>query len=300
MPGEPTLRSEVRPERWSCVGIVGLGVIGGSMARALRERLPALRLIGVDRAEVIATDTARQLVDRCVSEADGGEVERAFGDCDLVFLAAPINGIRRWLGPALTRGAWVTDCGSTKRDLGSAARAVARGSRFVPGHPMAGAGSSRAAAAPDLFVGRPWVLCPEGVDPAALDAVERLVALVGGRSVHMTAARHDRAVALTSHLPRLMASVLTTLVERDAAYPAAGPAFERMLRGAGGAPEMWRDVLQSNADEVARALRELLAELAACADQLEHGELERSLATLAAAERAREALEASGSGSGSG
>lgn len=291
MHGEPTLRSEVRPERWSCVSIVGLGVIGGSMARALRERLPALKLIGVERAEVLASDTARGLVDRCIGEADADEVERAFGESDLVFLAAPINGIRRWLAPALGRGALVTDCGSTKRELARAAHAVAHGSRFVPGHPMAGAGSSRAAATPDLFVGRPWLLCPEGVEPAALEAVERLVALVGGRTVHMTAERHDRAVALTSHVPRLMASVVTNLVERDGAFPAAGPAFERLLRGAGGAPEMWRDVLQSNADEVALALRELLGELSACAEQLERNELERSLGTLAAAERAREALE---------
>jgi prephenate dehydrogenase len=289
------LRSEVRPERWSRVVIVGLGLIGGSMARALRARLPALSLIGVDRPEVIATDAARQLVDRSIAEADASEVEEAFTEADLVFLAAPINGIRRWLEPALARGALVTDCGSTKRELAGAARAVHQGGRFVPGHPMAGAGGSRTAT-PDLFVGRPWLLCPEGVEPTALDAVERLVALVGGRAVHMTAARHDRAVALTSHLPRLMASLLTTLVERDGAVAAAGPAFERMVRGAGGVPEMWRDVLQSNADEVARALRELLAELAACADQLERGEVERSLAILAAAERAREALEKAGRG----
>jgi len=289
VPGEPALRSEVRPERWSRVVIVGLGLIGGSMARALRERLPALELVGVDRPEVIATAATRQLVQRCIAEADASEVERAFAQADLVFLAAPISGIRRWLAPALARGALVTDCGSTKRELAGVARAVEQGARFVPGHPMAGAGSSRGAAA-DLFVGRPWLLCPEGVEPAALEAVERLVALVGGRSVHMTAARHDRAVALTSHLPRLMASVLTTLVERDGAVAAAGPAFERMLRGAGGSPEMWRDVLQSNADEVARALRELLGELAVCADQLEAGELDRSLEALAAAERARDAL----------
>jgi len=290
VPGEPALRSEVRPERWSRVVIVGLGLIGGSMARALRERLPALGLIGVDRPEVIALDATRRLVDSTVADADASEVERAFADADLVFLAAPINGIRRWLAPALARGALVTDAGSTKRELASAAHAVPHGGRFVPGHPMAGAGGSRTAT-PDLFVGRPWLLCPEGVQPAALEAVERLVALVGGRAVHMTAARHDRAVALTSHLPRLMASVLTTLVERDGAVAAAGPAFERMLRGAGGAPEMWRDVLRSNADEVARALRELLGELAACAEQLEAGDLERSLDTLAAAERARDALD---------
>jgi prephenate dehydrogenase len=157
---------------------------------------------------------------------------------------------------------------------------------------MAGAGAARAAARADLFEGRPWVLCPEAVEPGALAAVERLVALVGARPVHMSAAEHDRAVALTSHAPRLVSSALTLLVERAGAFEAAGPAFERLMRGAGGEPEMWRDVLQSNADEVARALRALLTELQACADQLERAELEHSLGTLAAAERARQAREA--------
>jgi prephenate dehydrogenase len=287
--GERVMTIEARPERWARVCIVGLGVIGGSMARALRERLPSLKLAGVDREEVVGSGARRALVDDCIADADEEAVLRAFASADLVFLAAPIGGIRRWLEPALAHGALVTDCGSTKRELSQAARASARGAFFVPGHPMAGAGAARAAARADLFEGRPWVLCPEGVDPSALAAVESLVALVGARAVVMSAAEHDRAVALTSHAPRLVSSVLTTLVERAAAFDAAGPAFERLMRGAGGEPEMWRDVLQTNADEVARALRSLLAELHACADELERGQLEHSLRTLAAAERARQA-----------
>jgi len=279
------------PEGWSKVSIVGLGVIGGSMARALGERLPRLELVGIDRAEVIASDVARALVGERIVDVDTDAVQRAFAGSDLVFLAAPISGIHRWLGPALAHGALVTDCGSTKRELTQAARALPGGARFVPGHPMAGAGASRAAARADLFEARPWVLCPEGVEPSALAAVEHLVTLVGARPVFMSAAEHDRAVALTSHAPRLVSSALTVLVERAAAFDAAGPAFERLMRGAGGAPEMWRDVLQSNADEVARALRMLLAELEACADELERSELEHSLGTLAAAERARQTRE---------
>jgi prephenate dehydrogenase len=290
--GEPALTIEVRPERWSKVSIVGLGVIGGSMARALRQRLPQLELVGVDRAEIIA-GAPRTLVDECIIEVDLEAVQRAFATSDLVFLAAPIHAIQRWLNPALAYAALVTDCGSTKRELARAAQASPSGSRFVPGHPMAGVGSgaARSGATHDLFEGWPWVLCPEGVDPQALAAVEQLVALVGARPVHMAAAQHDWAVALTSHAPRLAASVLTALVEREGAFVAAGPAFERLMRGAGGAPEMWRDVLQTNADEVARALRLIVAELGACADELERAQVDRSLGTLAAAERAREALE---------
>src|SRR5690606_34065263 len=230
---ERAVSSGLGPERWSKVSVVGLGVIGGSMARALRERLPEIGLVGIDRAEVIASDAARALVDECVADVDLAAVERAFATSDLVFLAAPISGIRRWLAPALSSGGLVTDCGSTKRELSQAAQPLPRGARFVPGHPMAGAGAARAAARADLFEGRPWVLCPEGVDPVALAAVERLVMLVGARPVHMTAAEHDRAVALTSHAPRLVSSALTALVERAGAFDAAGPAFGRLLRGAG-------------------------------------------------------------------
>lgn len=285
---------EPGPDGWSKVSIVGLGVIGGSMARALREALPSIELVGIDRAPIVASGSARALVDECIVDVDVEAVQRAFASSDLVFLAAPISGIRRWLAPALAHGALVTDCGSTKRDITLAARALPRGDCFVPGHPMAGAGVARAAARADLFAGRPWVLCPDGVDPGALASIERLVARVGARPVHMSPAEHDRAVALTSHAPRLVSSALTTLVERADAFDAAGPAFERLMRGAGGEPEMWRDVLLTNADEVARALRALLAELQVCVDELERSEVEHSLGTLASAERARQAREADG------
>lgn len=284
---------DIRLERWTRVSIVGLGVIGGSMARALRQRLPQLELVGIDRAEVIASGAPRSLVDECIIEVDAEAVQRAFATSDLVFLAAPISGIARWLGPALAHGALVTDCGSTKRELLRIAQASPFGSRFVPGHPMAGIGSSASGGAPtaELFEGWPWVLCPDAAEPSALQAIEQLVAHVGARPVFMPAAQHDWAVALTSHVPRLVASAVTALVAREGAFVAAGPAFERLMRGAGGGPEMWRDVLQTNADEVARALRLLMAELGACADQLERSEVERSLGALAAGERAREAFE---------
>jgi prephenate dehydrogenase len=108
----------------------------------------------------------------------------------------------------------------------------------------------------------------------------------------MTVEAHDRAVAWTSHAPRLAASALTALATREGALIAAGPAFERLSRGAGGSVEMWRDVLASNADEVARALRCLLQQLGDCAAELEAGSVERCLALLAEAEQARQSFDA--------
>ncbi len=268
------------------------------MARALRERLPHLRIVGVDRDEVIQAPATQAFTDECISEGDTSAALRAFAASDLVFLAAPVSGIRHWLGAALSQGTLVTDCGSTKRELLLAAHSSPFAERFVPGHPMAGAGVGAGVGSADLFVGRSWVLCPEGVDPAAFQAVERLVCCLGARPVLMSAAAHDRAVALTSHVPRLVASALTALVAREQAFDAAGPAFERLARGAGGSPQMWADVLGTNADEVARALRLVLGELEACAGELELGAgLERNLETLAEAERARAAFER-GSSSG--
>jgi prephenate dehydrogenase len=186
----------------------------------------------------------------------------------------------------------VTDCGSSKRGIASAALALPERRRFVPGHPMAGAGADRSALTAELYEGRTWLLCPEQSDPVAVDAVERLVTCIGARPVRIGADAHDRAVALTSHAPRLVASVLMALAEQAGALDAAGPAFERITRGAGGSPEMWRDILGSNSDEIARALRLLMGELEACAVELEGARVDRNLTTLAAAERAREKFDA--------
>jgi prephenate dehydrogenase len=156
---------------------------------------------------------------------------------------------------------------------------------------MAGAGADRSALSAELFQGRTWLVCPEQADPLAVDAVERMVARVGAQPARIAARAHDRAVAVTSHAPRLVASVLMALAEQEQALAAAGPAFERITRGAGGSLEMWRDILGSNADEVARALRSLVKELESCAVELEQGRVEHNLSTLAAAERAREAFD---------
>jgi len=275
---------------WSQISIGGLGLIGGSLARALRRQLPRLRLVGIERST--ALPTSAPLVDELLPESDAAGIDRALAASQLICLATPVSAIGGWLRRALQHPGVVTDCGSSKRAIAEQARGLPAAARFVPGHPMAGAGADRSASSEDLFQGRPWVLCPEAAEPAALQAVEQLVTLVGARPVHMTVEAHDRAVALTSHAPRLVASVLMGLAERHGALPAAGPAFERVTRGAGGSVDVWRDILGSNADEVAHALRLLTIELEACAGELEQGSVERSLGTLVAADRAREAFDA--------
>ncbi len=265
------------------VVIVGLGLIGGSLALAGRERRTISHLVGVDRPDASAR-LPSGLCDALVPSV--GEAREAAERADLVVLALPVAGIVGALPSLLDVAATMTDVGSTKRRIVAAAQDHPRRACFVPGHPMAGAvrggfGKAR----PDLFEGRPWVLCPEGSSPEAHAVVEAFVSGVGGCPLSLTAAAHDRAVAVTSHLPQLLASALRRLAARRGVDAVFGPAFERMTEGAGGPEGVWRDIFASNADEIAPLLRELAVSLSELADELaaEPAELDAALALLAAA-----------------
>jgi len=249
------------------VTIVGLGLIGGSIALSLRER--GIRLIGADRPEVFSSEIGASVVDERVDAADPAALAAAAQASDLVILSAPVRVNAELLPLVLEHARVVTDTGSTKRAIESAARSLPRHDRFVGGHPMAGRGESGLGAATrDLFVGRPWILCAAQKQPSATRRVEQLVEMVGGVPLHMTPEEHDRAVALTSHVPQVVASALAVLAHERQAARTGGPAFEHMTRTAGGDQAMWRDVFTTNGEEIAAALRALAGELLGAADAL--------------------------------
>jgi prephenate dehydrogenase len=249
--------------------VLGFGLIGGSLALAARARGVAVRVVGVDRADVLALPEARAAADAFVDVSDEGGVRQAMRDADLVVMATPVGAIEATIGEVLEAADVVTDCGSTKRAIVSAAERSPRRARFVPGHPMAGLpqGGIRQARA-DLFEGRPWLICPEHSDEEAVLRVEELVRGVGAEPRRLFAEEHDRAVALTSHVPQLLASALSVLAEARRARSTAGPAFESATRVAGGGEAMWRDILATNADEVTAVLEALGTELDAVARAL--------------------------------
>ncbi len=270
--------------------VFGLGLIGGSLAAAIRERGLGT-VTAVDRAEVLQSERAAALAERRVDVADAAAVAAALRGAELVVLATPVSSILATLPAAVAAGAVVTDCGSTKRAIARCAAAQARGARFVPGHPMAGAPvGGLANARADLFSGRRWILCPERSDEEAVAVVERLALAVGGQVVRMTAAEHDRAVAMTSHVPQLLASALAVLGARRSALAGAGPAFLDATERAGGGEAMWRDVFGTNADEVATALWDLTQEIEVVAAGLGRPvpDLEPALRLLERARRQRE------------
>ncbi len=267
--------------------VVGFGLIGGSLALAARKARWAEHVTAIDHRAVLAAEATARAADERVDASDEDAVARAIASATLTVLATPVSVICDRIAFVLQHAAALTDCGSTKRRIVEAARSSPRFSRFVPGHPMAGLPEGGIQnASPDLFRGRNWILCDEGADAEVLRCVEGLVDAVGAQRTHMSAPEHDFAVARTSHVPQLLASALSLGADARNARRAAGPAFERATQTAGGPDAVWRDIFASNAQEVARALDELIAELIPVARDLEQGGVEQAASLLARA-RAR-------------
>jgi prephenate dehydrogenase len=239
--------------------IFGVGLIGGSLARALRERAGATgEVVGVGRS-MKSVERALELgvIDAAVLLDDDRALELALRDADFVLIAAPVaqtEPLLRRIAPFLGARTIVTDAGSTKNDAVAAARAALgeRAAQFVPGHPIAGRESSGVdAALADLYVDRNVVLCP--LPENAPDSVERVAAmwLATGASVHrMTAEQHDGVFASVSHLPHVLSFALVEqiLEAPDAAlkFSFAAGGFRDFTRIAASSPEMWRDVCIAN------------------------------------------------------
>lgn len=244
--------------RRQAVAVVGLGLVGGSLARALSAA--GGRVIGFDRPRVLRAAYAAGAI-AVAARSLRAAVEQA----DVVVLAASPRTNRRLL-PAAARaarpGAVLTDVGSVKRGICGDARR--RGlARFVGGHPMAGRESSGfAASSADLFRGRWWILTPEaGTAPAAVRAVRALVRAAGARPVVMAPAEHDRVVAFLSHVPQVLAWALLSAAQSDRVavrrLAVAGPAFRDMTRLARSPRPLWREILRENRQEFRRALAAL-------------------------------------------
>ena len=248
------------------VVIVGVGLIGGSFALALRKAGFGGRIIGVSSPKTVEAARKRGAIDEAAS------LEKAVPSADLVYLAQPISRIVSTIEdiePLLREGALVTDAGSTKAEIVAQAGRFIRKAQFLGGHPMAGKEKRGVEEAdPDLFAGRTYVLTPEGPrdleTPAAADFVE-WIRRIGGVPVVLDPAEHDRVVSLTSHLPQLASTALgATLARRpdiEKYGRIAGPGLMDTTRLAMSSHEIWRDILATNSGEVERALDAYISEL---------------------------------------
>jgi len=245
------------------IAVVGCGLIGGSVALAVREAWPACRLIAIDRAPVV--DAARRLG---VAD-DGGEDLGLADGAELIVLAAPVRqniALLQGLAAGVQGSAIVHDVGSTKRAIVEAARALPGRLRFVGGHPLAGAATGGVEAArADLFHGRPWILTPSpACDPADVDRVTSLASAVGALPRTMDPVAHDRLMAYLSHLPQLAVSALMQVVgERTGSdgLRLAGTGLRDTTRLASSPPGTWRDVTATNPEALGVAIDDLTAAL---------------------------------------
>jgi len=243
------------------VAVVGLGLIGGSLARALTRG--GYTVVGVDRPGVARAAKAARAVARTARR-----LEEAIALAEVLVLAAPPGAnlrLLRRVARSARPGLVVTDVGSVKGPIGR--EADRRGLAFVGGHPMAGnERSGFAASSAGLFRGRAWILCPGRCASAgAVAAIARLARAAGARPVRMSAADHDRTVAFLSHAPQLVSWALLDAARADPVarrrLAVAGPGFAGMTRLAASPPALWRDILAQNRRETSRAVRALIRAL---------------------------------------
>jgi len=258
------------------VAIVGLGLMGGSLALALKRVRPRWTLVACDQPGVLEDARKRSLVEE--TEADAAT---AVAGADVVFLASPVETIAehlKSLGSAFGKGTVVTDMGSTKRRIMKEATGLPAGVSFIGGHPMAGKASSGLDAADgQLFEGAAWALVrPTRPTPATdnsepgLEMMKDIVRAVGARPILVDAETHDRAVAVVSQLPQLIALVLCQQAgEVDHALDLAGPAFRNLSRLASSSSPLWHDIFTSNSDMVREAIAEIERRLGEARSELE-------------------------------
>jgi cyclohexadieny/prephenate dehydrogenase len=262
------------------VAIIGIGLIGSSLARVLRRDSPATRIAAcARRAETLDAVRRLQLADEI-----GDDPAVAVKDADLVVLATPLSAyaaIAAQIAPALKPGAIVTDVGSVKeaaiRDI---APALPPTVHFVPGHPVAGTEHSGPEAGfAEMFADRWCILTPPpGTDAGAVAKVKALWEMARMKVVEMPAEHHDRVLAVTSHLPHLIAyTIVGTATElgRDlqsevVAYSAGG--FRDFTRIAASDPVMWRDIFLANSEAVLELLQRFSEDLTALQRAIRRGD----------------------------
>jgi prephenate dehydrogenase len=279
-----------QPPIFEKIAIVGLGLIGGSIALAAREIWPKGLVIAVDDKDVLEQAMVLHAIDVAADDLV------VAAEADLVILAAPVRqnvGLLESLAAHVGGSAVVTDVGSTKREIVEAARRLPSRLTFVGGHPMGGAARGGIGnARPDLFKGRPWIFTPH-TDGAgeALDRLCRFAVALGAAPKTMTATDHDRLLAFVSHLPQLAASALMEVVGSGAGADAlalAGRGLVDTTRLASSPADIWRDIAATNSTDIGTALDALIDRLTTLRNGLDDGEALE--ATFGEAQRWREIL----------
>jgi len=261
------------------VAVIGLGLIGGSIGLAVREHLPGVATRGYDSDPAVrARARERQLAgDICDTP------EAAVADADLVILCVPVGAMgdaARALAPALKPGAVVSDVGSSKLGIGQALAAALPGRTIIPAHPVAGTEHSGPDAGFASLFHHRWCIVtpPPGADPATVAALVRFWEALGATVDTMDPAHHDLVLAVTSHIPHLIAYTIVGTasdleeVTRGEVIKYSAGGFRDFTRIAASDPTMWRDVFLHNREAVLEMLDRFLTDLAMMREAIRAGD----------------------------
>lgn len=277
------------------LAIIGVGLIGGSLARALRQSGHVGDVVGFGRS----LGNLQTAVDLGVIDRAEVSLAATVRGADMVVVAVPVATIRpilSELAPLMADGAVVTDVGSVKGVVVQAAREAlgARYAVFVPGHPIAGTEHSGVAASQaELFQGHHVILTPDNdTDPAALARVHAMWQATGADVLIMPVVQHDEILAACSHLPHMLAYALVDmLVRRDdhkKTFDLAAGGFHDFTRIASSDPVMWRDICVGNSDALVRVLQEYRDNLDVLISAIARGDADWLEETFNRAKRARD------------
>jgi prephenate dehydrogenase len=255
------------------VSIVGVGLIGASFGLALRKAGFSGTIVGVSSPASVKAGMEAGAIE------DGISLEEAAAQSDLIYLSQPIEVILQTLprlGPILRPGCLVTDAGSTKTTICEAAQKHLPARAFLGGHPMAGKEQRGAqAASADLFLDRPYVFTPVDDNSSAnADEFRDYIEKIGAKIFEMTPEEHDRTVALTSHLPQLLSTALSSMLGHQTSPHVSkvfGPGLIDMTRLALSAPEVWMSVLATNYAAIDESLSAFQTKLKEVREQLGRG-----------------------------
>ncbi|MDR3316358.1 MAG: prephenate dehydrogenase/arogenate dehydrogenase family protein [Coriobacteriales bacterium] len=266
--------------------IVGIGLIGGSVAAALRQlpNAPLVRGIDTDQHAVEAALEKGFLDEAAVASDDQASAWLTNEATDLIVLAIPVSGAKEWFEriEASDYSGALTDVASTKGVLTAlAAGILSHPERYIPGHPMAGSEvNGIEGARASLFSNAHWILCPDAqTDPQLFMRAHELVTLLGARSISLPREEHDDAIAIVSHVPHMVASALVQLAgehagQRQELFRLAAGGFKDTTRIAAGSPDLWCGIALDNQEALVRGLGEIKQIIADFEDSIGHRDVQ--------------------------
>jgi len=260
------------------ISIIGIGLIGGSLGLALKEKKPNFKVVGIDKQEIIEKAIARGAIDEGTVN-----LEEGIKEADIIIIATPVKTILNILtqiNPFVKKGCLVTDTGSTKAKINETANQVLpQDIHFIGGHPMAGSEKYGIdSASPHLFQDKTYILTPAHKSNfRALEKISLLIKMIGAKKLILDPPEHDRIVGGVSHLPQIMAvsliNMVSELVQKENNnnyFKAVGEGFKDMTRIASSPYKIWEDICDTNQENILEMIQEFRNYLGVIEDKLKN------------------------------